>query len=868
MKKITIGIVAHVDSGKTTLSEAMLYLSGGIRKLGRVDKGDSFLDTDTMERKRGITIFSKQARFSFGETEFTLIDTPGHADFSAETERALRVLDYAVLLISAEDGIKGQTKILWQLLSSYQIPVFLFFNKMDRTGADKEALFAAVRELTQDAAVDLSVPFAEQAALCSEEAMEEFLETDSVSDETIRALCAQRKLFPCLFGSALRTEGVEELLHALDRFTEARDYPEEFSASVYKIMRDTDGAKLTLVKITGGSLKTKTALPDGEKESKINQIRFYSGDKYTQADEAFAGDVCVLTGLKESFAGQTFGAGEASAKTILSPVLSYRVIAEEPSDPVKLLPVFKTLEEESPELSVYWDEDKKDIYVSVMGLVQLEVLSSVLKERFQISVSFDTGNVLYKETITAPAIGVGHFEPLRHYAEVHLLLEPLERGSGLVFESSVSSDRLSKNWQRLILTHLKERQHRGVLTGSPITDMKITLVAGKAHLKHTEGGDFRQATYRAVRQGLMMTESILLEPFYRFSLEVPRANIGKALLDLDQMHSEFTAPEYLEGSELQIINGRGPVSALKDYPAELASSTKGQGSLRLIPDGYGLCHNAEEVIAQKAYDPQSDLRNTADSVFCFHGAGHIIPYDEVYAYMHLAFDGTDARAPEEILSSKEAAAAARTASKAALGTDEVDAIIRGISSSGSRSSKKRKKSFGEESVSGNAKNPNGRKVRISGLSGKPSVFPLEEADLTLVDGYNVIFAWEELSALAKENIDSARDALIDALSKYASMVHGDVIAVFDAYRVKGRSGERAAQQGIQVVFTSEDQTADQYIERFANENAGKKRIAVITSDAVEQVVASAQGCMLLSSREFKARFDALSRKINDTYNIK
>ena len=867
MKKITIGIVAHVDSGKTTLSEAMLYLSGGIRKLGRVDKGDSFLDTDTMERKRGITIFSKQARFSFGETEFTLIDTPGHADFSAETERALRVLDYAVLLISAEDGIKGQTKILWQLLSSYQIPVFLFFNKMDRPGADREALFAAVRDLTQDAAVDLSVPFDEQAALCSEEAMEEFLETDSVSDETIRTLTAQRKLFPCLFGSALRTDGVEDLLRALDRFTQPRDYPAEFSASVYKIMRDTDGAKLTLVKITGGSLKTKTALPDGEKESKINQIRFYSGEKYTQADEAFAGDVCVLTGLKESFAGQSFGAGETSSKTILSPVLNYRVIAEEPSDPVKLLPVFKTLEEESPELSVSWDEDKKDIYVSLMGLMQLEVLSSVLKERFQISVSFDTGNVLYKETIAAPAIGVGHFEPLRHYAEVHLLLEPLERGAGLVFESNVSSDRLSKNWQRLILTHLKERQHRGVLTGSPITDMKITLVAGKAHLKHTEGGDFRQATYRAVRQGLMMTESILLEPFYRFSLEVPQANIGKALLDLDQMQAEFTAPEFQEGSELQVINGRGPVSSLKDYPAELASYTKGQGSLRLIPDGYGLCHNAEEVIAEKAYDPQSDLRNTADSVFCFHGAGHIIPYDEVYAYMHLAFDGTDARAPEEILSSKEAAAAARTASKAALGTDEVDAIIRGISSSGSRSSKKRKKSFGEETPSGNAKNTGARKVRISGLSGKPSVFPLEEADLTLVDGYNVIFAWEELSALAKENIDSARDALIDTLSKYASMVHGDVIAVFDAYKVKGRAGENTRQQDIQIVYTAEEQTADQYIERFANENAGKKRIAVITSDGVEQVVASAQGCMLLSSREFKARFDALSRKINDTYGI-
>ena len=964
MKKLTIGIIAHVDSGKTTLSEALLYLSGTLRSFGRVDKGASFLDNNEMERERGITIFSKQARFEYGDTSFVLIDTPGHADFSAETERTLKVLDYAILLIGADDGIKGQTKILWKLLSEYQVPTFIFFNKMDRDVADKDSLMRAVKELAGDGAVDFTVlanavdadktpahsgaaslsDINEQIAMCDEAAMEEFLAHDKVSEATIKNLIADRKLFPCLFGSALLQEGVAGLLTVLDAYTEEPVYPDNFSAQVYKVSREKDGVRLTFVKITGGSLKNKTLVPDGEKESKINQLRFYSGEKYELKEEAFAGDVCALTGLKESYAGEEFFIPENSlpdsnekqdsksslkseskiqirenTTALLTPVLSYRVLTDKENDPVKILPIFKTLEEESPELSIYWDEEKRDIYVSVMGKVQLEILTTILKERFDLEVSFDSGNIVYKETITDSVIGVGHFEPLRHYAEVHLLLEPLERGSGLIFAAEVSSDKLAKNWQRLILTHLAERRHKGVLTGAPITDMKITLIAGKAHLKHTEGGDFRQATYRAVRQGLMMAENLLLEPFYRFSLEVPTANVGKALTDLDQMHAEFSAPELNPDNDFSIISGRGPVAALKDYPAEIASYTKGLGSISFLPDGYGECHNAEEVIAEKAYDPTADLRNTPDSVFCQNGAGHVVPYYEVYDYMHLSFDGTDNRADDIPLTTRESAADARSVSKTALGTDEVDAIINAISSSQSRSKrngKKWKKSFGESSPSAESYQVGGRSVKISGLKKTASqnssatqktamqksaatknllsgAFPLEEADVLLVDGYNVIFAWEDLQSLARDNIDAARDSLIETLSKYSAMIDGEVVAVFDAYKVKGRPGTISDFQNIQLVYTAEEQTADQYIERFVNmanggfkttsdgnvtipkalkeklrKKDGRLKVAVVTSDSTEQVVTMGQGCKLISSREFKTRMDEQIRKLHDRYEIR
>ena len=757
----------------------------------------------------------------------------------------------------------------------------------------------------------------EQIAMCDEAAMEEYLSENKLSDDTIRKLITERKLFPCLFGSALLQEGVAQLLTILDTYTEEPSYPDAFSALVYKVGREKDGVRLTFVKITGGSLKNKTLVPDGEKESKINQLRYYSGEKYELKDEAVAGDVCALTGLKESFVGEEFYEADTKIQirenttALLTPVLNYRVLTDKENDPVKILPIFKTLEEESPELSVYWDEDKRDIYVSVMGKVQLEILSTILKERFDLTVGFDSGNIVYKETITDSVIGVGHFEPLRHYAEVHLLLEPAERGSGLSFAAEVSSDKLAKNWQRLILTHLAERRHRGVLTGSPITDMKITLIAGKAHLKHTEGGDFLQATYRAVRQGLMMAENLLLEPFYRFSLEVPTANVGKALTDLDQMNAEFSAPELNPENDFSIINGRGPVAALKDYPAEIASYTKGLGSISFLPDGYGECHNAEEVIAEKAYDPTADLRNTPDSVFCQNGAGHVVPYYEVYDHMHLSFDGTDNRAVDITLTTRESAADARSVSKTALGTDEVDAIINAISNSQSRSKtngKKWKKTFGEGNQTAQTYQVGGKAVKISGLKNavannmaqksSPSktllsgAFPLEEADVLLVDGYNVIFSWEDLKELARDNIDAARDALIESLSKYSAMVSGVVVAVFDAYKVKGRPGTISDYQNIQLVYTAEEQTADQYIERFVNmanggfktssdgnvsipktlketlrKKDGKLKVAVVTSDSTEQVVTMGQGCKLISSREFKTRIDNEIRKMNVKYQI-
>lgn len=894
----------------------MLYLSGAIRQFGRVDKGASFLDNESLERRRGITIFSKQARFTFGNTSFVLIDTPGHSDFSAETERSLQILDCCVLVISAKDGIKGQTKTLWRLLEEYQVPVYIFVNKMDQDGADRAALSVALKELTGDRTVDfhpdrsalmgshasgsaagrqpfrgsslaetsffsaedssLSDDTFEEIALCSEDAMEEFLQTGRLSDETIQDLIFMRKLFPCFFGSALLMDGVSNLLTALDKYTPEFTYPSDFSARVYKISRADDGARLTFLKVSGGCLKNRMLLPDGEEESKINQIRLYSGDKYETAEMVSAGEICAVTGLKESFAGQGFGNDENEILPLLAPVLSYRALPSGPMDPVKALPYFRIIEEESPELSVTWEETKKEIYVNVMGAIQLEVLTSILKERFDMDVTFDSGEVVYRETIAKPVVGVGHFEPLRHYAEVHLLMEPLERGSGLVFASAVSSDRLAKNWQRLILTHLAERNHKGVLTGSFITDMQITVTAGKAHLKHTEGGDFRQAVYRAVRQGLMMTENVLLEPFYRFTLELPTENVGKALTDLDRIHAEFQAPQPDLETGLSVIIGRGPVAALKDYPAELAAYTKGIGTISFTSDGYGTCHNAEEVILKKGYDPERDVRNPSGSVFCYNGSGQVIPYDEVYAHMHLSFDGSDKHADDS------QPGASRRVSDRPLGTEEINAIIASISHA--NTAKKGpgsnwKKKYGSKSAvvktfgaGKNSKGADGTTAAGKATAGSSKItaaaFPLEDADYLLADGYNILYAWEDLAALAKENIDSARDALIDILSKYSSMVHTEVIAVFDAYRVKGHAQEYASLQDIRVVYTKEDQTADQYIERFANEHASKKKVAVITSDYTEQIVASAQGCKLVSSREFKRRFDDMSNQLNQKYNIK
>ena len=884
MKKITLGIVAHVDSGKTTLTEALLYRSGMIRTFGRVDKGESFLDTDSLERRRGITIYSKQAMMEHGDTLFSILDTPGHADFSAEMERTLQVLDYALLIISASDGVTGQCENLWRMLEEYQVPTIIFVNKMDQPGSDKKKLLAEIRARLSDSAVEFAdylseadvrpdlADFYDQAAMGSEEAMEEFLETGEIAEELLLDMIADRQLFPCFFGSALRQQGIEELLLGLDRLTLETDYPEEFGARVFKIIRDTAGKRLTMLKVTGGVLKNKSSLPDGESESKINQIRIYSGDKFTSVSEAAAGDVCTVEGLKESFAGQGFGCESETVLPLLAPVLSYRVILPYGADPVLCVPYFKVIEEESPELSVEWDEDNKEIYVRVMGEVQLEVLTSVLAERFDLQVSFDTGEVLYKETITAPTIGVGHFEPLRHYAEVHLLMEPLPEGSGLEFVSAADTDLLAKNWQRLIMTHLEEKEHRGVLTGSPITDMRITVVGGKASKNHTEGGDFRKATYRAVRQGLMMAESKLLEPFYRFTLRAPSECVGRVMTDLDRMKAEFTAPDIQ--NDMAMFSGRVPVAALADYARELAAFTQGRGSINLVPSGFGPCHNPEEVIAAKTYDPERDVRNTADSVFCAGGSGFIVPYDQVYEHMHVTFEqdgfsrailaaeGDSGAINQAVLAGfrKE-----QSSSEIYMGTEEVDAIIAGISRS-NQGTKKKWKRRRSKSTFGMADGMNAavssmhgtgmsKKVNVSGI------FEVEKADYLLVDGYNVIFAWNDLNDLAQSNMDAARITLLEKLCNWQAMTGSEVIAVFDAYRVKGHDTEVSDYMNIHVVFTKEAETADQFIEKFAHEHGHRDRVAVVTSDGLEQIIIRGQGCALVSSREFQRRIEDMNKML-------
>ena len=864
MKKITLGIIAHVDSGKTTLSEALMYETGAIRKLGRVDKGDTLLDGNSMERKRGITIYSKQAAFEYGESRFTLLDTPGHSDFSAEMERTLQVLDYAILLISAADGIKGQSETLWRLLAEYNIPVFIFFNKMDQLdqkNSGRLKLLAEVKSRFSDGAIDFGSvrdeKFYDQLGMCGEEAMEEFLETGKVSEDLIRQMIAERKVFPCFFGAALRQEGIEGLLKGLDELTLQEEYPEEFGARAFKIIRDDSGKRLTMMKITGGVLKNKAVLPDGGSESKVNQIRVYFGDKFTAANEACAGDICAVDGLKESFAGQGFGFEAETILPILAPVLSYRVVLPYGADPVLCLPYFKTLEEESPELKVRWDEEHKEISVQVMGQVQLEILTSVLDERFNLDVSFDTGKVLYKETICAPVTGVGHFEPLRHYAEVHLRLEPLPLGSGIIVDSEVSTDVLAKNWQRLIITHICEKEHRGVLTGSPLTDVKITITAGRASARHTDGGDFRQATYRAIRQGLMMAENSLLEPYYRFILNIPSDCVGRAMTDMERMGAQFQAP-MIEENEA-IMTGRVPVAALGDYARELAVYTKGLGRISVAADGYGKCHNPQEVIEERGYDPTADLRNTPDSVFCANGSGFIVPYDQVYDYMHIPFEGEEG-------GYEAAAFAGKEREERWLGTEEVDAIISRISganasSAGRRGWKIRKKKYAGFGSKDGAVSPDSRMHGSSNVK-KVAIFPPEQADYLLVDGYNVIFAWEELADLARANMDSARISLEEILCNFQAVMGFQVIVVYDAYRVQGHVTEYFDRQNIHIVFTREAETADQYIEKFAHDNGKKYRVAVVTSDGLEQIIIRGQGCALVSSREFRKWVnDHTSRKL-------
>ena len=854
---ICIGLLAHVDAGKTTLSESMLYLSGRIRQQGRVDHGNAYLDTYELERARGITIFSKQAELVFGELEVTLLDTPGHVDFSAEMERTLRVLDYAILVINGADGVQGHTETLWKLLKQYRIPAFLFINKMDQNGTDAEKLLEELRVKLSGSCIRFgeaedSEEFLENVAMAEEQVLETYLEHGTIERGEISRLIWERKVFPCYFGSALKNIGVKEFLAGLECYAKERSYPEEFGAKVYKIARDPQGNRLTYLKVTGGVLKVRDLIRYQDVEEKVSQIRIYSGEKYDAVQEVRAGRVCAVTGLTKTYPGEGLGAEPPSEGPVLTPVLNYQLILPEGCDTHGMLLKLRQLEEEDPELHIVWNEELGEIHAQLMGEVQTEILQSMIRERFQTEVTFGPGNIVYKETIKCSVEGVGHFEPLRHYAEVHLLLEPGESGSGLVFAADCSEDVLDRNWQRLILTHLAEKEHRGVLTGSAITDMKIMLVAGRAHLKHTEGGDFRQATYRAVRQGLKSTESVLLEPYYEFRMEIPAEFVGRALTDIQRMAGEFQTPD-TEG-DFAVITGSAPVSEMRDYQLEVISYTKGRGRLFCTLKGYAPCHNAEEVIEQIGYDSEGDLDNPTGSVFCAHGAGFHVSWDQVPDHMHLEYVWT----PE---AEKE-----KSAIEAKKGQGSVQSGR--VSSSFSRSVEEdkeleeiflrtygkieRKRPIAERRV----ESPEERQKRIR---------KDQMEEYLLVDGYNVIFAWEDLKELAKVNIEGARNKLMDVLCNYQGFKKCNLILVFDAYKVQGQELGVQKYHNIYVVYTKEAETADQYIEKVVHEIGRKYHVTVATSDNVEQVVTLGQGGKLLSARDLRTEVEEVQRQIREEY---
>lgn len=840
MGKIVVGILAHVDAGKTTLSEGMLYTSGAIRTMGRVDNRDAFLDTYALERERGITIFSKQAVFPLGTTQVTLLDTPGHVDFSPEMERTLQVLDYAILVISGADGVQGHTRTLWNLLRRYEIPTFVFINKMDQKGTDAEVLLQELKNVLEEGCVDFSTKrdthFYEEAAVCSEDALEEFLETGRLKKETLQELFLERQLFPCFFGSALRLEGVKEFLEQMQELIKVPEYPDTFAAKVFKIARDEAGNRLTYLKITGGSLKVKAVI-EGQK---VNQIRIYSGEKYEAVNEVEAGSICAVTGLSDTYPGEGLGAEQGTYLPVLEPVLNYQVIPTEGDDPILLLPKLRELEEEEPQLHIVWEEALQEIHVQLMGEVQLEVLKTLIYGRFGVEVEFGQGNILYKETIQNTVEGVGHFEPLRHYAEVHLLLEPGEPGSGVQCMSVCSEDLLDRNWQRLILTHLMETEHRGVLTGAPITDIRITLVSGKAHLKHTEGGDFRQAVYRAVRQGLKQAESVLLEPYYEYRLELPSENVGRAMTDIERMHGTLGLPQ--TEADRTILTGTAPVSTMRDYQKEVHAYTRGNGTLQCTLKGYAPCHNTEEVLAATGYDSERDTLHPTGSVFCAHGAGFLVPWYEVKEYMHLP--SIMQEKPSDSSEEKQTAYRVPEETDAWIDTEEVDRII-------------------AQSVSANKKQKTLPKKKLPEYyksTSKPKKQEVREEYL-LVDGYNVIFAWEDLKDLAQVSIDGARGKLLDVLCDYQGMKKCNLIVVFDAYRVQGHKTEISTYHNIHVVFTKEAETADQYIEKFAHENGKKYNVTVATSDGLEQIIIRGQGCRLLSARELKDEIERTKKTL-------
>lgn len=874
-KQITMGILAHVDAGKTTLSEGILYTCKAIRKLGRVDHQDAFLDTNTLERNRGITIFSKQAECTLGEFGMTFLDTPGHVDFSAEMERTLQVLDYAILVISGADGVQGHTETLWRLLSRYQIPVFLFINKMDQPGTDREALLAEVKEKLDANCVEFSADqtdeeWKEQVAVCDEQVMEAYLEGEEISREQIRQMIRERKLFPCYFGSALKMTGVEEFLDDLKLRIRETSYPETFGAKIYKITRDNQGERLTHMKITGGTLKVKSVLSNGRPgetgegiwQEKVNQIRIYSGEKYTMVSEVKAGTVCAVTGLTATYPGQGLGSEQASDMPVLEPVLSYRIGLPTEVNVHQALLQLRQLEEEEPLLHIVWNETLGEIYAQVMGEVQIEILKSLIKERFGMAVTFDEGNIVYKETILEPVEGVGHFEPLRHYAEVHLLLEPGETGSGLTFTTDCSEDVLDRNWQRLILTHLEEREHKGVLIGAPITDMKITLLTGRAHIKHTEGGDFRQATYRAVRQGLRKAKSQLLEPYYEFRLEVPSEQVGRSMTDIQKMLGEFDPPK-TEG-EMTVLTGSAPVVTMRDYQKEVISYTSGRGRLSCTLKGYYPCHNQEEVVEAVGYDPEADLENPTGSVFCAHGAGFVVNWDQVEEYMHVE-SGWNAPAGQETKPEKPVTAKNwKEENEKYLATEkELEEIFE-------RTYGPIRK-LGEELPAGRSVK-GWKKSRRDPLEGygkstsdyKQKKTPDGEKEYLLVDGYNIIFAWEDLKELAAVNIDGAREKLMDILCNYQGFKKSTLILVFDAYKVKGNPGSVETYHNIHVVYTKEAETADQYIEKTVHEIGRKYRVTVATSDQLEQVIILGQGGQRMSARELLEDVIEVSHQIRET----
>ena len=829
----SIALLAHVDAGKTTLSEALLYVSGSRRTLGRVDHRDAFLDTHSLERARGITIFSKQARMQSERREITLVDTPGHVDFSAEAERTMPVLDCAVLVISGTDGVQAHTVTLWRLLERYQVPTFLFVNKMDLPGLEKEKLLCQLQQQLSVGCVDFGADFAEiaeNAAMCDEALLENYLESGTVTTGNLRGLVAKRKLFPCCFGSALKLDGVDKLLEILDLYAPETAYPNTFAAKIYKISRDPQGNRLTWLKVTGGSLRVRSLLnyvnQRGEaREEKIVQLRLYSAEKYVSPEEVFAGELCAVTGLSDTFAGQTLGAERAGPAFALAPVMTYRVNLPKGSDPAVVLPKLRQLEEEDPQLHLLWENGQ--IHVQIMGRVQLEIFRSLVQQRFNLDVTLDDRRIFYKETIENTVEGVGHFEPLRHYAECHLLLEPLPRGSGLVFDTVCSTDVLDVNYQRLILTHLEEKVHRGVLTGAPITDMKITLLVGKAHLKHTEGGDFRQATYRAVRQGLMQAKSLLLEPWYDFVLTMPTEQIGRAITDIRTMGGEFDAPEAVSG--VSTLKGRVPAAEVKDYAETVASYTQGRGQLQLTLRGYEACHNTEAVVAELGYDPEADLENTPDSVFCGHGAGFTVKWNEVKDYMHLESGLKEEKAPQ--------------------------IITRNIRSDDKELEKIMEREFGP--------------IRTTLYNTRSSNRPATE-EITIrppkqkyiiVDGYNVIFAWEELAEQARSDLDAARRQLCDSLSSYAGFTKCRLVVVFDGYKQKGNPGEKSQFHNIQVVFTKEGETADAYIEALAADIGSNYAVRVASSDALIQLSSFRSGVLRMSARELKEEVETARKEM-------